>query len=106
MLSSPDRHSLLVEPLDSALDKLKHRFPQLSLALLRQATREIREVISLCEKLGVRRPISFRPTMSHSFFRSGILFECVRVATKREVLAVGGRYVSSLVLSAVEEGKA
>lgn len=80
----------LTEPLDSAMDKLIIKLPHLS-ASLQKAVREIKEVTTLAEKLGVRRKIVFRPTMSHRFFKGGVLFECVRKSNKREVLGVGGR---------------
>lgn len=79
-----------VDTLDAGLALLCHRFPQLS-AALRKATREVAEVIHLATKFGVRRKIVFKPTLSHRFFRSGVLIECVRKSPKREVLAVGGR---------------
>ena len=84
----------LLDPdsLETVLDLLCHRFPPLA-AALRKATREIAEVISLAVKFGVRRKIVFKPTLSHRFFRSGVLIECVRKSPKREVLAVGGRSV-------------
>lgn len=72
------------------MDKLLIKFPHLTSAL-QKAVKEIREVTTLAEKLGVRRRIIFRPTMSHRFFKGGVLFECVRKSTKREVLGVGGR---------------
>jgi hypothetical protein len=53
----------------------------------------VAEVISLATRFGVRRKIVFKPTLSHRFFRSGVLIECVRKSPKREVLAVGGRSV-------------
>lgn len=81
---------LFLEPLDVALDRLFHRFPQLS-SSLQKAVKEIREISDLAVKLGVKRPILFHPFLTHRFFKGGALFECVRAHFKREVLGVGGR---------------
>lgn len=54
------------DPVDAAVEKLSLRFPHLA-TQIEQAVKEIQEVVVLAEKLGVRRKIVLRPTMSHRF---------------------------------------
>ncbi|KAL7420933.1 eukaryotic translation initiation factor 2-alpha kinase [Cryptotrichosporon argae] len=65
---------------------------------LSQAIDEVAVILQLARACGVNRRILFRPTLSRNaeFFRGGFMFEVVRRAKQKEIVAFGGRYDSLL----------
>jgi translation initiation factor 2-alpha kinase 4 len=85
------------EDMDVLLARIEKLSPTLR-ALIATAVDELKKTVQYAGFAGLKRQMLFKPLMSGSYlshFKDGLIFEVVRRTKKNEVLAAGGRYVSS-----------
>jgi translation initiation factor 2-alpha kinase 4 len=85
------------EDVDAVLLKVEKVSPPL-LALLRPLADELKQTIQHAVHAGLSRPVFFHPLMiagHNANFKDGILIEVVRKNKRMDVLAAGGRYMST-----------